>query len=164
MWASTITGRITPSPEGAYLWLGLTMWLAMHANLRANAATTHMLTRFVRRMDKRTKQQLQHWMELSFGSIHFCGSLNPSIHQSINPSIHPSFCDFVDQYLLWSWFQHYFCRSFSCMKFFRLPIPANWMPLGLAIFFFSFGWIVGSIWRVSYFTCKVDIGGVLVAC
>eukprot|EP00435_Cladocopium_sp_Y103_P067787 s92_g30.t1 len=33
---------------GAYIWLGLTMWLAMHACLRANAATTHMLTRFVR--------------------------------------------------------------------------------------------------------------------
>lgn len=66
------------------------MWLAMHANLRANAATTHMLTRFVRRMDKRTKQQLQHWIELSFGSIHFCGSLNPSIHQSLTQSINPS--------------------------------------------------------------------------
>lgn len=33
---------------GCYLWLGLTMWLAMHASLRADTALTHMLTRFVR--------------------------------------------------------------------------------------------------------------------
>ena len=29
------------------------MWLAMHACLRANAATTHMLTRFVRQVSSR---------------------------------------------------------------------------------------------------------------
>lgn len=33
---------------GAYLWLILTMWLGMHASLRADSASTHMLTRFVR--------------------------------------------------------------------------------------------------------------------
>jgi hypothetical protein len=40
--------QFTGLAQGAYIWLGLTMWLAMHACLRANAATTHMLTRFVR--------------------------------------------------------------------------------------------------------------------
>mmetsp|Transcript_102424 Transcript_102424/g.184752 ORF Transcript_102424/g.184752 Transcript_102424/m.184752 type:complete len:870 (+) Transcript_102424:74-2683(+) len=33
---------------GCYIWLGLTMWMAMHASLRADSAATHMLTRFVR--------------------------------------------------------------------------------------------------------------------
>lgn len=33
---------------GCYIWLGLTMWLAMHASLRADSAATQMLTRFVR--------------------------------------------------------------------------------------------------------------------
>eukprot|EP00927_Polykrikos_kofoidii_P080686 TRINITY_DN7762_c0_g2_i1.p1 TRINITY_DN7762_c0_g2~~TRINITY_DN7762_c0_g2_i1.p1 ORF type:complete len:1153 (+),score=185.48 TRINITY_DN7762_c0_g2_i1:104-3562(+) len=33
---------------GAYIFLGLTMWLAMHAAMRADTAVTHMLTRFVR--------------------------------------------------------------------------------------------------------------------
>eukprot|EP00437_Effrenium_voratum_P053165 CAMPEP_0181538630 /NCGR_PEP_ID=MMETSP1110-20121109/75966_1 /TAXON_ID=174948 /ORGANISM="Symbiodinium sp., Strain CCMP421" /LENGTH=713 /DNA_ID=CAMNT_0023670239 /DNA_START=69 /DNA_END=2207 /DNA_ORIENTATION=+ len=41
-------GLMMVNVGGAYIWLGLTMWLAMHACLRANAATTHMLTRFVR--------------------------------------------------------------------------------------------------------------------
>jgi len=33
---------------GAYMFLGLTLWLAMHASMRADTAATHMLTRFVR--------------------------------------------------------------------------------------------------------------------
>ncbi|CAE8602244.1 unnamed protein product [Polarella glacialis] len=33
---------------GCYIWLGLTMWMAMHASLRADSAAVHMLTRFVR--------------------------------------------------------------------------------------------------------------------
>jgi hypothetical protein len=33
---------------GAYIFLGLTMWFAMHASLRADSAMVHMLTRFVR--------------------------------------------------------------------------------------------------------------------
>lgn len=33
---------------GTYVYLGLCMWLAMHASLRAETASTHMLTRFVR--------------------------------------------------------------------------------------------------------------------
>mmetsp|Transcript_23774 Transcript_23774/g.67660 ORF Transcript_23774/g.67660 Transcript_23774/m.67660 type:complete len:818 (+) Transcript_23774:111-2564(+) len=33
---------------GCYLFLGLTLWLAMHASMRADTASTHMLTRFVR--------------------------------------------------------------------------------------------------------------------
>jgi len=33
---------------GAYMFLGLTLWLAMHAAMRADTAATHMLTRFVR--------------------------------------------------------------------------------------------------------------------
>lgn len=33
---------------GCYLFLGLTLWLAMHASMRADTAATHMLTRFVR--------------------------------------------------------------------------------------------------------------------
>lgn len=33
---------------GCYLFLGLTMWLAMHASIRADTAATHMLTRFCR--------------------------------------------------------------------------------------------------------------------
>jgi len=41
-------GLMMVNVGGAYIWLGLTMWLAMHACLRANAATCHMLTRFVR--------------------------------------------------------------------------------------------------------------------
>lgn len=45
---SWLMGLMMVNVGGAYIWLGLTMWLAMHACLRANAATTHMLTRFVR--------------------------------------------------------------------------------------------------------------------
>lgn len=33
---------------GCYLFLGLAIWLAMHASMRADTASTHMLTRFVR--------------------------------------------------------------------------------------------------------------------
>mmetsp|Transcript_120561 Transcript_120561/g.257463 ORF Transcript_120561/g.257463 Transcript_120561/m.257463 type:complete len:868 (-) Transcript_120561:72-2675(-) len=33
---------------GTYLWLGLCIWLSLHAALRADSASTHMLTRFVR--------------------------------------------------------------------------------------------------------------------
>jgi len=33
---------------GCYMFLGLTLWLAMHASMRADTAATHMLTRFVR--------------------------------------------------------------------------------------------------------------------
>eukprot|EP00444_Apocalathium_aciculiferum_P048670 CAMPEP_0183505298 /NCGR_PEP_ID=MMETSP0371-20130417/6611_1 /TAXON_ID=268820 /ORGANISM="Peridinium aciculiferum, Strain PAER-2" /LENGTH=783 /DNA_ID=CAMNT_0025700973 /DNA_START=28 /DNA_END=2379 /DNA_ORIENTATION=- len=33
---------------GCYLFLGLTLWFAMHASMRADTAATHMLTRFVR--------------------------------------------------------------------------------------------------------------------
>eukprot|EP00930_Biecheleria_cincta_P074680 TRINITY_DN6189_c0_g1_i2.p1 TRINITY_DN6189_c0_g1~~TRINITY_DN6189_c0_g1_i2.p1 ORF type:complete len:871 (-),score=125.31 TRINITY_DN6189_c0_g1_i2:135-2747(-) len=41
-------GLMMVNVGGAYIYLGLTMWLALHAALRANAATTHMSTRFVR--------------------------------------------------------------------------------------------------------------------
>lgn len=53
-------GLHTPPPPGwmmglefanignCYIFLGLTVWFAMHASLRANSAATHMLTRFVR--------------------------------------------------------------------------------------------------------------------
>lgn len=33
---------------GTYLFLGLSLWMAMHASMRADTASTHMLTRFVR--------------------------------------------------------------------------------------------------------------------
>mmetsp|Transcript_39096 Transcript_39096/g.112361 ORF Transcript_39096/g.112361 Transcript_39096/m.112361 type:complete len:845 (+) Transcript_39096:93-2627(+) len=33
---------------GCYMFLGLALWLAMHASMRADTASTHMLTRFVR--------------------------------------------------------------------------------------------------------------------
>jgi hypothetical protein len=41
-------GLFQTNLAGAYLWLGMTMWLAMHASLKADTAATHMLTRFVR--------------------------------------------------------------------------------------------------------------------
>eukprot|EP00421_Protoceratium_reticulatum_P016013 CAMPEP_0168382718 /NCGR_PEP_ID=MMETSP0228-20121227/13537_1 /TAXON_ID=133427 /ORGANISM="Protoceratium reticulatum, Strain CCCM 535 (=CCMP 1889)" /LENGTH=667 /DNA_ID=CAMNT_0008395857 /DNA_START=84 /DNA_END=2084 /DNA_ORIENTATION=- len=43
-----LMGLFMVNLAGTYLWLGLTMWLAMHAALRADSAATHMLTRFVR--------------------------------------------------------------------------------------------------------------------
>jgi len=43
-----LMGLFMVNLAGTYLWLGLTMWLAMHASLRADSALTHMLTRFVR--------------------------------------------------------------------------------------------------------------------
>eukprot|EP00931_Biecheleriopsis_adriatica_P064086 TRINITY_DN3893_c0_g1_i1.p1 TRINITY_DN3893_c0_g1~~TRINITY_DN3893_c0_g1_i1.p1 ORF type:complete len:869 (-),score=173.57 TRINITY_DN3893_c0_g1_i1:165-2771(-) len=41
-------GLMMVNVGGAYIWLGLTMWLAMHASLKASACQTHMFTRFVR--------------------------------------------------------------------------------------------------------------------
>jgi len=43
-----LMGLFLVNLAGTYLWLGLTMWLCMHASLRADTALTHMLTRFVR--------------------------------------------------------------------------------------------------------------------
>uniref|UniRef100_A0A7S1QTK5 Uncharacterized protein n=1 Tax=Alexandrium catenella TaxID=2925 RepID=A0A7S1QTK5_ALECA len=43
-----LMGLFMVNLAGTYLWLGLTMWLCMHASLRADTALTHMLTRFVR--------------------------------------------------------------------------------------------------------------------
>lgn len=43
-----LMGLFMVNLAGCYLWLGLTIWFAMHASLRANSAATHMLTRFVR--------------------------------------------------------------------------------------------------------------------
>lgn len=43
-----LMGLFMVNLAGAYLWLILTMWLSMHASLRADSAATHMLTRFVR--------------------------------------------------------------------------------------------------------------------
>lgn len=41
-------GLVMVNLAGAYVFLGLTIWMAMHAALRAGSASTHMLTRFVR--------------------------------------------------------------------------------------------------------------------
>jgi hypothetical protein len=41
-------GLFMANVAGSYLFLGLTMWLAMHASMRAETASVHMLTRFVR--------------------------------------------------------------------------------------------------------------------
>mmetsp|Transcript_22545 Transcript_22545/g.70882 ORF Transcript_22545/g.70882 Transcript_22545/m.70882 type:complete len:876 (-) Transcript_22545:111-2738(-) len=43
-----LMGLFMVNLAGCYLYLGLTMWLCMHASLRADSALTHMLTRFVR--------------------------------------------------------------------------------------------------------------------
>mmetsp|Transcript_75572 Transcript_75572/g.118137 ORF Transcript_75572/g.118137 Transcript_75572/m.118137 type:complete len:881 (-) Transcript_75572:117-2759(-) len=45
---SWLMGLFHLNTAGAYLWLFLTMWLAMHASLRADSAAVHMLTRMVR--------------------------------------------------------------------------------------------------------------------
>ena len=43
-----LMGLFMVNVAGCYLWMGLTIWFAIHAALRANSAATHMLTRFVR--------------------------------------------------------------------------------------------------------------------
>ncbi|CAK0799193.1 unnamed protein product [Prorocentrum cordatum] len=43
-----LMGLFMVNIAGCYVYLGLTMWLAMHASLRAETSATHMLTRFVR--------------------------------------------------------------------------------------------------------------------
>jgi len=43
-----LMGLMMVNLAGTYLFLGLTIWFAMHAALRSNTAATHMLTRFVR--------------------------------------------------------------------------------------------------------------------
>jgi len=45
---SWLMGLFMANLGGCYLFLILTMWLAMHASMRADTAVTHMLTRFVR--------------------------------------------------------------------------------------------------------------------
>jgi len=45
---SWLMGLMMANVGGCYLFLLLTMWLAMHASMRADTAITHMLTRFVR--------------------------------------------------------------------------------------------------------------------
>mmetsp|Transcript_31751 Transcript_31751/g.57843 ORF Transcript_31751/g.57843 Transcript_31751/m.57843 type:complete len:898 (+) Transcript_31751:73-2766(+) len=45
---SWLMGLWHTNVAGCYLFLGLTMWLAMHASLKADSAATHMLTRMVR--------------------------------------------------------------------------------------------------------------------
>eukprot|EP00929_Paragymnodinium_shiwhaense_P030941 TRINITY_DN17437_c0_g1_i1.p1 TRINITY_DN17437_c0_g1~~TRINITY_DN17437_c0_g1_i1.p1 ORF type:complete len:973 (+),score=208.63 TRINITY_DN17437_c0_g1_i1:370-2919(+) len=60
---------------GCYLWLALTMWLAMHAAMRADAAVTHMLTRFVRlpvpstMMLDRARKFLANYEEVPFKEV-----------------------------------------------------------------------------------------------
>merc|ERR1719203_432372 len=41
-------GLMMVNLASTYLWLLLTMWLGLHAALRASSAATHLLTRFVR--------------------------------------------------------------------------------------------------------------------
>eukprot|EP00933_Yihiella_yeosuensis_P000339 TRINITY_DN10050_c0_g1_i2.p1 TRINITY_DN10050_c0_g1~~TRINITY_DN10050_c0_g1_i2.p1 ORF type:complete len:869 (+),score=186.05 TRINITY_DN10050_c0_g1_i2:143-2749(+) len=43
-----LMGLMMVNVGGTYIWLGLVMWLAMHASLRASCASTHLKTRFVR--------------------------------------------------------------------------------------------------------------------
>lgn len=43
-----LMGLFMVNLASCYLWLGLTIWFAMHAALRANTAATHILTRFMR--------------------------------------------------------------------------------------------------------------------
>lgn len=45
---SWLMGLFMCNLAGAYLWLGMTMWMAMHASLKADSAACHMLTRMVR--------------------------------------------------------------------------------------------------------------------
>lgn len=45
---SWLMGLFMCNLAGAYLWLAMTMWMAMHASLRADSAAAHMLTRMVR--------------------------------------------------------------------------------------------------------------------
>lgn len=45
---SWLMGLMMVNLAGTYLFLGLTVWFALHAALRSNSAATHMLTRFVR--------------------------------------------------------------------------------------------------------------------
>jgi hypothetical protein len=46
--SSWLMGLFMCNLAAAYLWLGMTMWMAMHAALRADSAACHMLTRMVR--------------------------------------------------------------------------------------------------------------------
>lgn len=46
--ASWLMGLEMANVASAYLWLAMTMWLAMHASLRADSTKCHMLTRMVR--------------------------------------------------------------------------------------------------------------------
>eukprot|EP00930_Biecheleria_cincta_P074679 TRINITY_DN6189_c0_g1_i1.p1 TRINITY_DN6189_c0_g1~~TRINITY_DN6189_c0_g1_i1.p1 ORF type:complete len:893 (-),score=119.07 TRINITY_DN6189_c0_g1_i1:112-2490(-) len=68
-------GLMMVNVGGAYIYLGLTMWLALHAALRANAATTHMSTRFVRLptpaqwMIDRARKYLASWEEQPFREV-----------------------------------------------------------------------------------------------
>eukprot|EP00928_Gymnodinium_smaydae_P067749 TRINITY_DN5075_c1_g2_i1.p1 TRINITY_DN5075_c1_g2~~TRINITY_DN5075_c1_g2_i1.p1 ORF type:complete len:916 (-),score=184.39 TRINITY_DN5075_c1_g2_i1:214-2961(-) len=60
---------------GCYLWLGLTMWLAMHASMRADTAATHMLTRFTRlpipntKMIDRARKFMANYEEISLREV-----------------------------------------------------------------------------------------------
>jgi hypothetical protein len=45
---SWLMGLFMTNLAAAYIWLGMTMWMAMHASLRADSAAAHMLTRMVR--------------------------------------------------------------------------------------------------------------------
>mmetsp|Transcript_34688 Transcript_34688/g.62977 ORF Transcript_34688/g.62977 Transcript_34688/m.62977 type:complete len:866 (-) Transcript_34688:89-2686(-) len=62
-------GLMMVNVGGAYIWLAMTMWLAMHAKLKASSATCHMSTRFVRTpvpsqyMLDRARKFLSSWEE-----------------------------------------------------------------------------------------------------
>jgi len=62
-------GLMMVNVGGAYIWLALTVWMAMHAKLRASSATTQMSTRFVRTpvpsqyMLDRARKFLSSWEE-----------------------------------------------------------------------------------------------------
>merc|ERR1719316_592221 len=73
--ASWLMGLEMVNVASAYLWLGMTMWLAMHASLRADSAAVHMLTRMVRlpvpnqRQLDRARRLFSSWEYQNFGEL-----------------------------------------------------------------------------------------------
>mmetsp|Transcript_23543 Transcript_23543/g.52110 ORF Transcript_23543/g.52110 Transcript_23543/m.52110 type:complete len:882 (+) Transcript_23543:119-2764(+) len=68
-------GLFLTNLAGCYMYLGMTMWLAMHASLRADSAGTHMLTRFVRlpipsmTMLDRARKFMANYEEMPMGEL-----------------------------------------------------------------------------------------------
>jgi len=72
---SWLMGLFMVNLAAGYLWLAMTMWMAMHASLRADSAACHMLTRMVRmpvpsqRQLDRARLLFSSWEYQNFGEL-----------------------------------------------------------------------------------------------